>query len=153
MMSKMSGKRLAVESDHHTPLDRMIRAGVRGRADVSALASLDGDKLCVLVWHYHDDGVAGDDAAVELVLVGLPIEKGEARLRHFRIDEEHSNAFNLWKSLGEPQQPTSEQYKQLEQAGKLAEVKVPDRPTVKNRQATIRFALPRQAVSLIEISM
>src|SRR5262245_17886005 len=66
MMSKMTGDRVAVESDHAASLDQMLRRGVRGDADVSALASLDGDTLAVLVWHYHDEDVEGDDAAVTL---------------------------------------------------------------------------------------
>ncbi len=64
MFSKMSGRRLAVESDGAVPLDVMLKQGVRGRPDVSALASLDERKLCVLVWHYHDDDVAGPAAAI-----------------------------------------------------------------------------------------
>jgi xylan 1,4-beta-xylosidase len=103
----------------------------------------------VLVWHYHDDGVAGDDAAVEIVVSGLPIEKGSAKLSHFRIDEDHSNAFSLWKKLGEPQQLTSEQFQQLEHAGKLAELEGPQKVEAENGRAAIRFALPRQSVSLL----
>src|SRR5262249_14239103 len=64
MFSKMSGQRLAVESDGEVSLDTILRQGVREKPDVSALASLDQNKLCVLVWHYHDDDVAGPDAAL-----------------------------------------------------------------------------------------
>ena len=72
MFSKMGGQRLAAESDGAVPLDDMLKDGVRAKPDVAALASLDGKKLCVLVWHYHDDDVPGPDAAVELSLTGLP---------------------------------------------------------------------------------
>jgi xylan 1,4-beta-xylosidase len=51
MFSRMSGKRLSVESDHAVPLDAMLKDGVRGKPDVAAIASLDQSKLCVLVWH------------------------------------------------------------------------------------------------------
>ena len=67
-------------------LDRILRNGVRRDADVSALASLDGNKLAVLVWHYHDEDVAGDDAAVSLALAGLPAASGEAKVEHYRIE-------------------------------------------------------------------
>jgi xylan 1,4-beta-xylosidase len=43
---------------------------VRGNPDVSALASLDKNKLAVLVWHYHDDDVPGPAADVDLTLDG-----------------------------------------------------------------------------------
>ena len=46
--------------------------------DVSALASLDGNKLAVLVWHYHDDDVPGPDASVDVALENLPIADGNA---------------------------------------------------------------------------
>ena len=66
MFSKMSGQRLAAESSGAVSLDAILKDGVRAKPDVSALASLDGKKLSVLVWHYHDDDVPGPDAAVEL---------------------------------------------------------------------------------------
>jgi xylan 1,4-beta-xylosidase len=109
MFSKMSGRRLAVESDRAVPLDAILRRGVRAEPDVSALASLDENKLCVLVWHYHDDDVPGPAAEVELGLAGLPLESGEASLEHFRIDQEHGNAFAAWQRMGSPQQPTPQQ--------------------------------------------
>ena len=51
---------------------RSSQTACASKPDVAALASLDGDKLCVLVWHYHDDDVPGPDAAVALTLSGLP---------------------------------------------------------------------------------
>ena len=65
MFGQMSGKRLAVSSDGAVSLDAVLRSGVRDQADVSAMASLDDKKLCVLLWHYHDDDVSGPAAAVE----------------------------------------------------------------------------------------
>ena len=82
MFSKMSGRRLPAESDGAIPLEEMVKSGVRTRPDVAALSSLDKNKLCVLAWHYHDDDVAGPDAAVELVLSGLPFASG----RRFNVN-------------------------------------------------------------------
>jgi len=152
MLAKMGGKRLAVESDGAISLDAIVTRGVRDKPDVSALASLDGKKLHVLGWHYHDDDVAGPDAAVEIALSGLPLQKGETRLRHFRIDDEHSNAFTAWKAMGSPQRLTAEQYATLEKAGKLTTIGEPEVLRVENSKATIRLRLPRQAVSLLEIT-
>ena len=39
---------------------------MRGAPDVGALASLQAGKLCVLLWHYHDDDVPGPPADVTL---------------------------------------------------------------------------------------
>ena len=152
MFAKMSGQRAVVESDHGLPLEEIVRAGARGRPDVSALASIGEKTLCVLVWHYHDDDVPGPAAEIELSLNALPLNSGEARLRHFRIDEEHSNAFAAWKKLGSPQQPTSEQYEQLEKAGRLALLSPPQSIRLEGGKAALKFELPRQAVSLLQLT-
>lgn len=147
MFSKMASRRLPLTSDAAVTLDEITRRGVREKADVSALASGDGNKISVLLWHYHDDDVAGPAANVELNVSGLPNAKRLASLRHYRIDENHSNAFAEWKRMGSPQQPTPEQYAKLEQAGKLAEVK----GDTAFDGTTVRLTLPRQAVSLITL--
>src|SRR3989442_1111411 len=151
MFARMSGQRLAVESDRAVPLDAILRNGVRAEPDVAAQASLDKGKLCVLVWHYHDDDMPGPEAVVELTLDSLPLASGKADLQQFRIDEEHGNAFALWKNMGSPQQPTSEQYTQLERAGQLAAMGAAETVRVEGGKATVRFKLPRQGVSLLQI--
>src|SRR5439155_4776110 len=133
------------------PLEEILRNGVRDKPEVSALASLDQRKLSLLVWHYHDDDVSGPDAEVELAVNGVPLKSDEASLRHFRIDEEHSNAFSAWKRMGSPQSPTPEQYKLLEKAGQLAALVAPEKVHVENGKVTLKVHLPRQAVSLLEL--
>jgi xylan 1,4-beta-xylosidase len=147
MFSRMAGKRLSVQSDNTTSLEENLRQGVRGKPDVAALASLDTNELCVLIWHYHDDDVAGPDAAVALTLEGFGFDK--ATLQHFRIDQEHSNAFAAWTKMGSPQPPTVEQYAQLEKTGRLAALESPKSVQAGNGRMSIAFALPRQAVSLL----
>jgi len=149
MFGKMSGERLAIQSSADAGLDAILKDGVRGSSDVSALASLDGGRLSVLVWHYHDDDVPGPDAAVELFVTGLPIEEGAARLTHYRIDDDHSNAFTVWKRLGSPPEPTAEQYAALEAAGQLTRLDAPATAPLEDGRTVLRFTLPRQAVSLI----
>ncbi len=152
MFSKMRGHQVTVDSDRAVPLETILKNGVRAEPDVSAVASLDQNKLWVLVWHYHDDDVPGPDAAVELTFTDLPLAHGEAKLEHYRIDESHSNAFTLWKMLGSPQEPTPEHYAQLEKAGQLTALATPETVGVKNASAALRINLPRQAVSLLEVS-
>ncbi len=149
MFSRMSGQRLAVESDHAVPFDAILKEGIRGQADVSALASLDHNKLCVLVWHYHDDDVPGPEGEIELTIEGLPLASGDAKLQHFRIDENHSNGFTAWKRMGSPPQPTAEQTAQLEKAGQLAALGAAENIHVESAKTAVRLKLPRQAVSLL----
>jgi len=149
MFSKMGGQRVEAKSDHGVPLDAILRDGVRSRPDVSALASYDNGKLCVMVWHYHDDDVAGPAANVKLEISGLPATARTATLEHFRIDEGHSNSFSAWKRMGSPQQPTAEQYAQLEKAAQLATLAEPSKVAIENGAATLQIELPRQGVSLL----
>jgi xylan 1,4-beta-xylosidase len=149
MFGKMSGDRVAVESSAGLDAEKIRAGGIRGSPDVSALASLDKNKLCVMVWHYHDDDVPGPAAAVELALDGLPLKNGTARMSQYRIDADHSNSYEAWKRMGSPQSPTAPQYKILERAGQLAEAGAPEKIRVKDGKAAVRLALPRQAVSLL----
>ena len=149
MFNKMSGRRVAVQSDGAVPLDDILRHGVRGKPDVSAMASLDTDRLYVLVWHYHDDDVPGPAAEVSLDLEGLPLENGSARLEHYRVDDRHSNAYTLWKRMGLSAAPTPEEYAELEKAGQLAMLNQPSTSQIHEGKATVHFTLPRQAVSLL----
>jgi len=152
MFAMMAGRRLAVESDGAVTLDAILKQGVRGNPDVSALASLGTNKLCIMVWHYHDDDLPGPDAAVGLTVTGLPKITGEPTLRHFRIDEDHSNAFAVWKKMGSPQQSGAEQYAELERAGRLAGLGPSQIVRVDNGRALLNFTLPRQAVSLLQVT-
>ncbi len=152
MFAKMRGQRLAAESSGSLTLDDMMRRGVRVQPDIAALASLDGNQMSVLVWHYHDDDVVGPEAEVELNLSGLVAAQGGARLEHFRIDEDHSNAFTVWKRMGSPQAPTAAQYAQLEKAGHLATLGEAQIVRVNDGASTVKFKLPRQGVSLLQFS-
>jgi xylan 1,4-beta-xylosidase len=105
MFGKMGGRRLAMTSSADAGVESILTNGVRDPADVSALPSLDENRLYVLAWHYHDDDIAGPAAAVELSLIGLPAGTLTAKPRHYRIDSEHSNAFESWKRMGSPAIP------------------------------------------------
>ena len=153
MFSKMSGQRLASESSGAVSLETILKDGVRAQPDVAGLASIDGKRLCLLVWHYHDDDVPGPAAAVEIQVENLAPAKSQATLRHFRIDGEHSNSYETWKRLGSPEQPTPEQYHQLEAAGQLEALQPPEQVEVIGGNATLHFSLPRQGVSLLILEL
>ncbi|MEO6246898.1 MAG: beta-xylosidase [Opitutaceae bacterium] len=152
MMAKMSGQRISAESSGDLGVEAIIKSGVRGAPDIAALASLDlaARKLAVLVWHYHDDDVPGPDAAIALAIAGLPSSLTQAKLAHYRVDAQHSNAYALWQSLGSPVAPTRAQYTQLEAAAQLAALKdYAATADVVAGTAALSFPLPRQAVSLL----
>jgi xylan 1,4-beta-xylosidase len=149
MFGKMGGRRVAVQSSADPGVEAIMRDGVHGTPDVSALASLEARKLSVLLWHYHDDDVAGPDAAVALSVTGLPMSSGDVRLQHYRIDETHSNSFAAWKRMGSPIAPDEKQYAELEKAGQLAAMEGPATVAVEGGRVRLPVVLPRQAVSLL----
>jgi xylan 1,4-beta-xylosidase len=149
MFGLMGGRRLAVTSSGEVGLDAIRREGVRGQPDVAALASLRDGKLYILAWHHHDEDVPGPPAEVELSVTGLANGPAPVLLEHFRIDREHSNAFEAWKRMGSPQRPTPEQSAELVRSSELALLGSPEWVRSVGDKLTVRFTLPRQAVSLV----
>jgi xylan 1,4-beta-xylosidase len=147
MFGKISGQQVKVQSSAQVSLDEILKNGVREAPDVAAIAALDQNQLAVLAWHYHDDDLPGDDADIELKINNLP-KNGTARLRRFVIDQAHSNSFSAWQQMGSPQNPTAEEIAQLEKAGQLAELPL-QTIQIENKQAALKWTLPRQAVSLL----
>jgi xylan 1,4-beta-xylosidase len=152
MMAKMSGTRLATTSDSAVSLDDMLKHGVRDHADVSAIAALDGNNLYVLLWHYHDEDVAGPAAEVSLSLDHLPIDSGSVRAEQFRIDADHTNPFALWQRMGSPQQLTAEQRNELMRAGQLDQSDAPKASGIRDGHTESSLTLPRQSVALLHFS-
>jgi xylan 1,4-beta-xylosidase len=153
MFGQLGGQQLAVDSTAGLTADRIRSKGVRGAPDISAQASLDGHKLAVLVWYYHDDDLPGPDAAIHLALEGLPMAAGEVTLRQYQIDATHSNSYGAWERMGSPYPLSEQQFAELEQAGKLAELEPSQNGAVKEHRLDLSITLPRQAVSLLEIKL
>ena len=150
MLGRMTGDRVSVDSSGALPLDQVRDSSVRGAADIAALASRDARSAAVLVWNYHDDNVPAPAADVALTIAGLP--SSSVTLTHFRVDDDHSNVYSAWLRMGSPAAPTREQRSQLERAGQLQMLGTPRRIVPDKGEASIRFSLPRQAVSLVSVT-
>ena len=123
--------------------------GVRSEPDVNVAATRDDKGISILVWHYHDDDEPGPAADVKIAVLGWNHES--ATLRHFRMDADHSKAFEVWKTLGKPEAPSAQDYAKLEAAGQLAEME--ERPSIPatDGKIALRISLPRQGVSLLRL--
>jgi len=152
MAGLMRGDRVKVESSSATGLETILKEGVRSQPDVNALATRGEREMAVMVWNYHDDDLPAPDSPVRLSVSGVPSNVKRVLIRHYRIDQQHSNAYTLWKKFGSPQQPTPEQYAQMEAAGQLALLTSPEWASIKNGRIEMSFSLPRLAVSLIQVS-
>jgi xylan 1,4-beta-xylosidase len=150
MFGMMSGDRVAVKREGAYTARRIIQQGVTAEPDISALASKNGNTASVMVWNYHDDDIPTPPARIQLSVDGLTA--GRVLLHHYRIDENHSNAYSKWLALGAPQQLSRAQIESLEAAGKLELLTAPQWITTKNGSAVIEFDLPHQGVSLLQLS-
>ncbi len=147
MLGMMTGDRLKVDTSGAAKLDAMLKSGVKDTSDVNAMAARDARSVTVLVSNYHDSGRPGPVAPVALAVSGLP--SGRMHMEHFRVDQEFSNSYEVWKNMGSPQKPMPEQYAALERAGQLQTVESPKWVTAENGTVKMQFDLPRHGVSLI----
>jgi xylan 1,4-beta-xylosidase len=67
------------------------------------------------------------------------------------MDEDHSNAFGVWKTMGKPQNPAGEDYARLEASGKLAEIDGQASVKIDDGKIALKVSLPRQGVSLLRL--
>ena len=100
MAGMMKGDRVKVESAGGVGLDKILAAGVRDAADIDGMATRADREMAVLVWNYHDDELAAAAAAVRVAMNGIPKAAAHVLVQHYRIDDEHSNAYTVWKQLG-----------------------------------------------------
>jgi xylan 1,4-beta-xylosidase len=123
---------------------------VKDKPDVHAMASIDVRSGAILVSNYHDSGKPGPAASIELTVTGLPT--GRLQVHHYRVDHEHSNSYEVWKTMGSPQSPSPQQYTQLERSGQLALAESPRWIVSKEGTVRLSFSLPRHGVSLVRFT-
>ncbi len=152
MYGLMQGTRVRATSSGALAAEAIAQSGVRTTPDIGTMAARSDHSVTVLVWNYADDDVPGEDAPIALSVSGLPAGASTVLMRHYRIDHDHSNAFTAWQEMGSPQQPTPEQYARQKAAGQLQLLDSPSWvPNAKGR-VDLNFSLPREAVSLVELS-
>lgn len=150
MLGMMTGERAAVRAPSALPLDRIVTAGAKEDPDIHAMAAIDANAAAVLVSHYHDSSKPAQDAAIRLSLSGLPA--GRWLMQHYRVDHRYSNSYEAWKRMGSPQQPSPEQYAELERSGQLESIGSPRWITARDGRFEFEFPLPRHGVSLLRFS-
>lgn len=156
MMGMLGGNWVQTESSAAIPLEDIEQEGALGSPDVNAVATskLDGShgEVDVLVWNYHDDDVPAKDASAVLTIAGLGAPSGgTVTAEEFRMDRDHSNAYEVWQKMGSPDPPTPDQQKTLEAAGALQPMQTPHPVPVDSSAASIAISLPRQGVALVRL--
>src|SRR5579863_395080 len=103
MAGMMSGDRVETVSSGQIPLDDILKSGVRQTPDVDAFATKGAHQAAVMVWNYHDEDLPAALSNVQVTIAGIPAGVKRVLMEHYRIDEEHSNAYTVWKQMGSPQ--------------------------------------------------
>jgi xylan 1,4-beta-xylosidase len=150
MLGKMQGDRVAVTSSSAADVQTIRDSGVRAAPDVYALATQSARGIEILVWNYHDDDLPAPAAQIAVNIEGL--SGRAAAITQYRVDDRHSNAYEVWKSIGSPQTLTREQRTRLEKAGQLETMGAPVRQRIDNGRLALDLSLPRQGVALFTIA-
>lgn len=149
MFGMMKGKRVQVDGNRMSSVREVEDSSVRGAStDIGGLAASDKRSASVMIWNYHDDDIQDAGQQVSVTMNGLPA--GSVTLTEYRIDNEHSNSYEVWKKMGSPQNPTKEQIARLEKAGQLQTMGKPSKQVVRNGLLKTTIVLPRQGVSLLK---
>jgi xylan 1,4-beta-xylosidase len=150
MFGMMSGDRVEVTGDlAYTAMDARDSSIRKEARDINALASVSEHRATVMVWNYHDLNVITPASLVNMMISGF--DASTVTMTHYRIDQENSNSYQLWKKMGSPQNVSDEQYALLEQAGKLKQIEGPTELQVEGGELTIPADMEGQAVSLFVI--
>jgi xylan 1,4-beta-xylosidase len=148
----MSGERVEVESSGAVPMDVILARGVRAAPDVDALATVDGRKAMVMVWNYQDTIAQDPATAASVVVSGLPVGVKQVKVREWRIDDSHSNAYTQWQAMGSPAQLNAEEAAKLQAAGQLQEVGSVKTAAAAKGEVRLEQTLQGESVSLYELS-
>ena len=121
-------------------------------ADISGFAVRGGNaQTQIVLYSHHDDRDKTGEREVVLCVTGYGEEKG-LKIRHYRIDKNHSNAYAQWIKEGSPMYPDEKQYAAMK-AREVLEQYLPESCCdSQGNELTLRFSLPTHAVSFIEIS-
>lgn len=150
MFGKMKGGRVQVQGNRMYDLQQVQDSSVRGpQTDIGGLAAKDNKSASVMVWNYHDEDIQGAAEPITVNITGIPA--GLVTLTEFRIDDKHSNSYEVWKQMGSPKSPTKKQIAQLEKAGQLQTLGKPQKQAVKNGMLRVNISLPRQGISLLKV--
>lgn len=154
MYGKLDGDWVKTSSSGAIGLEEMLKDGVGANSDIDAIATRSEHRVSVLAWNYSDVDLPAAAVPIRMMVDGLPgkLPKGSMKLREFRMDDTHSNAYAVWKKMGSPERPTPEQTAALERAGCLESLG-PERIVEANDgRLVVPISLPRQGVSLVTIT-
>ncbi len=149
MFGMMKGKRVKVTGNRMYDLKTFVDSSVRGLPDLGGIAAKDKRSAAIMLWNYHDEDKQDEEDRISITIEGLAA--GKVTISEYRIDNEHSNSYTVWKKMGSPQNPTAAQIAELEKAGQLALKGKPLTMKITGSKYQMTLWLPRQGVSLLKV--
>ena len=150
MFGMMKGKRVAVTGNRMYDLKTFVDSSVRGLPDIGAIAAKDNRSATIIVWNYHDEDKQGPAEDIIINVDGLP--SATFSITEYRIDNDHSNSYEVWKKMGSPQNLTAKQITELEEAGQLQKTQKEPIKITAGSEMHIGLKLPAHGVSLFKLN-
>ena len=118
-----------------------------GNKNINGLATRHGDTIQIMVYNYNQDV---KDRELEKVLLSVRMPSSKSyKLSHYRIDENHSNAYSIWKSLGKPLIPDVDQMNKIVSGQGLELFEPVSIVRPEDNKILISLVLPHHSVSLM----
>lgn len=131
----------------------LIATETTGKENIVSFATRDRDRICILVTNYQHEKPFNDGRSERISLevkTHWEAKSGPVTVNHWRIDEQHSNAYTVFKELGSPQLPNPLEIDKIKSRMSLEQLGTPQKS--KNAESVkVDFYLPCNGVSLIEI--
>ncbi len=103
----------------------------------------------IVVYSHNNDRDLHETADITLKITGLA--SADVTATHYRIDDQHSNAYAEWVRQGQPLFPEGEVYDAIKARDGLEKLADDAVSTVKDGAVTLTFSMPTHGVSLIII--
>ena len=154
MFAKMGTQEVAFQSTGaKDPLTYTDICGRGEEPDITGFATLcDNKSLDTLIYNHHDDWGMSGAYEIDLEIMNLPFKEKDLVLRHYRIDQSHSNACAEWVRQGKPMYPASGQKEAIQSRESLEWLGPPQKIVNDAGKIHLNFKLPVHSISLLVIS-
>lgn len=149
LYARLGTQRIKLESSRDLdPLTFADYNGTKEGPEIDGWATVGAnDSVQVLLYCHHDDWDVRETFDIDFQLTGIP--EGRITVRHYRIDEAHSNAYAEWMRQGMPNYPDAGQYAAIKARDGLELLVQPETVEVQKEGVRLHFSMPVHAVSLL----
>ncbi|MCJ7550710.1 MAG: beta-xylosidase [Anaerolineae bacterium] len=153
MYANMGDQEISFESSgSKNPLAYTDPNGDGEGPDISGFATLSGSRqLAVLIYNHHDDWDMAEPYGIEVDIDNLPFDQRDLILRHYRIDQAHSNAYAEWCRQGRPMYPEPGRRAAIKARDGLELLEPPRKLSPHDGKIRLEFNLPVHGISLLII--